>query len=255
MAGGSGDLEELGVEVAGAEEVDVHADAGLGSDVPDVVTVGERLDVLDGGEVCAEGKVGDELGHLAEAGEDDAVRHVGVHGREAKGHGGPERVAEVDRLVVLVRHAAEESGAGAVGEGLEGGDFEEDLDLVDGLAVRGVAEAEAVPRQRRVAGADGARHVAVVVVVVGQVPVAAVESDPVSEDLERVAGTGVGLTVCGCELVVSRNRLVLYVGPIENKLRVSSLDCFLVVQTFFFFISNLGNQGKKKKEGGLCLRL
>lgn len=138
-------LEHLGVKVARAKEVDVDADAVPGRDVAGGVVPGEEAVVGDGGKVCAERKVGQELGHLAEAGEDDGVGDVGVQGREGVGHGRAERVSQVDGLVELVRDAAQLSAARRVRQGLEGRDFEKDLNLVDGIAVGGAADAQAVP--------------------------------------------------------------------------------------------------------------
>lgn len=70
----------------------------------------------------------------------------------------------MNRLGELVRNAAEVAVASNFRQCLESSDFEEDLDLVDGVAVRRVADAQAIPGERRITGIEGAINVTVFVV-------------------------------------------------------------------------------------------
>lgn len=200
-------LEHVGREVTRAKELLVDADRALGGNVTGDVLVREVLDAADGDKVTAEGKLGHETGSLAESGQDDGVGHVGVLAGVGVGHGRTERVADVDVLGEAVVDAANVAVVQTLGQLLQGSNLEVDLDLVDGVTVRRLSDAQAVPGQGRVALLDGLVDVAVVVVVEGVVPVAAVKADTVGEDLDGVARAVVRLTVRGSKLVLALDRL------------------------------------------------
>jgi hypothetical protein len=206
-----GEVQHLGVKGTRGEEVLVDGGLGRGRNVAVLVLASQQRVLGDGAKVGAEDEAGDEVGDVAEAGEDDAGAQLGVQVGEVVGHGGAEGVADVDNLSEGVAAAVAQGAVGELlGEGAQGLDLEELLDLVDGVAVGGVADAEAVPGQRGVAVVvDGAGDVAVVVVVEGEIPVAAVEADAVGEQLDRVARPVVGLAVGRGELVVALDGGVL----------------------------------------------
>lgn len=219
-------------EVAGAEEVNVHADGVLGRDVAGGILAPEPVaDLGDGRKVGAEGEEGHVVGRLGEAREDNGVGDVGVLGGQRVGHGGAERVADVHLLAeAVVGEAAEVALVGHLGQLVQGLDLEAELDLLDGVAVGGLRDAEAVPGERRVAGVEGVRDVRVVVAREGVVPVGAVEADAMGEDLERGGRTGLGVADCGGEGVV-----FLDVGVV--LVRVSH---FLSLSLSLFYIVQLG---------------
>jgi hypothetical protein len=108
-----------------------------------------------------------------EAGQDYGVGDVGVQDGQGERLRGAERVPDIDGFG---EPGALGAGQGSLfelgGEGVQGGYFEPELDFVDGLAVGGLASAEAVPGECRVASGEGLRDVGVVVVGVRKVPVA-----------------------------------------------------------------------------------
>lgn len=90
----------------------------------------------------------------------------------------------MDVLVEGAGDARDGARAELIGEGFEGGELEEALDLVDGFAMGGLGDAEAVPGEGGVAVVvDGRADVAVVVVVDGEVPVTPIKADAVGQDL------------------------------------------------------------------------
>lgn len=215
-------LKDLGIKLMRREEVGLQPDGRLGGQISLRVLVGEVLDALDGDKVGAQQELGQEVADLAEAGEDDAVAQPGVCAGHAEGDGRAKRVANVHHLAVPVLAAAQLAALDPFGEALEGGHLEEDLYLVDGVAVGRVGDPEPVPRQDRVALVDGAVDVAVVVVVVGEMPVGAREADAVRDDVEGVAAAPDGLAVGRRELVVAPDRPVL--GPLASRACVSGGD-------------------------------
>lgn len=167
-----GIIKHVLVKVAGAEEVDVDADAGEGRNVARGVLVLEGVDAAYGGKVAAEDKVGQVVGELREASEDDGVGELGVEIGEAVAHDGAKGVADVDVLVEFGGDAADVAVVDLLSKRAESLNLKRHLDLVDGvLAVVGVRNAEAVPGERGVALLNGAVDVRVVVVVEGVVPV------------------------------------------------------------------------------------
>lgn len=87
-------------------------------------------------------------------------------------------------VVFVLLLETELAGGGLLCERLQSCDFEEDLNLINRITLRGGANAEAVPSKGGVAVVvDSSGNVGVVVLVEGNVPVAAVEADTVGEDL------------------------------------------------------------------------
>lgn len=201
-------VQDPGVEVAGAEEVDVHPDAGLHADVARRVLGLQALDLGHGDEVAAHGEVVEEPGRVAEPLEDDALGELGIQPRETVRHCRAEAVARVRDAVELVLQADGQLALGRLlCESLQCLQLEKDLNLIDGVALGRGADAKAVPGEGRVAMAvDGGSDVGVVVLVEGKVPVAAVKADAVREDLQSMTRAGVRLAVCCCQ----------FVGPLDG---------------------------------------
>lgn len=109
-------LEDVLGEVAGAVELDVHADGAGRANVAGGVLVLEGVDAADRDKVAAEGEKTNKAGRLAEASEDDAVGLVGVFAGETVGHGGTERVAGMVVLLEFVLDAADVAVVEALGE-------------------------------------------------------------------------------------------------------------------------------------------
>lgn len=108
------------------------------------------------------------------------------------------------------RDALDLTGLDHEGELFESINLEQSLDLVDGIAVRGHANAETVPGEGRIAvHVYSFVDIAVVVVVDRQIPVATVEANAMSQDLQGARSAAVWLTVCGRDLIVSLDRRVL----------------------------------------------
>lgn len=193
------------VKVAGAEEVHVHANGRLGCNVPRGILAAEAVgNVGHGGKVGSKEEEADIVWALGEAGEDDGVGDGRVLRGEGVGHGGAKGVANVDLGGELVaREAAEAALVGGHCELVQSLDLEGELDLLYGVAVRGLCDAEAVPGQGGVAGlGQGVAHVGVVVVGKGVVPVGAVKANTVGENLERGGRARGGMAEGGSECVV-----------------------------------------------------
>ena len=74
----------------------------------------------------------------------------------------------MNNLVERARDARDLAIAKFLREDFEGVDFEESLNDIDWVAVRGLCDAETVPREKRIAiGIDSLDGVAIVVAVVG----------------------------------------------------------------------------------------
>jgi hypothetical protein len=129
-------------------------------------------------------------------------------------------VTDVDDLLVGMANLRNSAVAQLGGHGIESLDLSLGLDLVDGVAVRGVADAEAVDGQCAVASRESRIDVAVLVVVVRQIPVAKkvladinfdrvpnlrlVEADAVREKLDDAS---TALAVLRRDLIVTLERL------------------------------------------------
>lgn len=188
--------QDLGVKVALREEADLHAALVRRSQVP-VGVIPEHGGLIGLDEGVSQDEVGDEGAVGREARQDDAIRNARVRGREGVRVHRAEGVADVDDLLERASHPRDGARAELVGQRLEGRDLQPRLDLVDGLAVRGLGDAETVPGEGRVAVVvDGRGDVAVVVLVGGEVPVGPVEADAVGEDLEDLSGAAVWPAVC-----------------------------------------------------------
>jgi hypothetical protein len=212
LAGRRGEGQDLRVEGAGGEEVGLHAGRVAGGQVAVGVRGGQGGVGLDVDEVAAELEEGQEAAVLREAGQGDAVRDGRVHGGQRVRVRAAEAVADVHDLLELVVDALEAAFAQLLSQGAQAVDLEQGLDLLDGVAVGGLGDAQTVPGEGReavVVGGYGA--VGVVAAVERQVPVAPVEADAVGEDLH-----GLGLLVLarhavgGGELIVAADGLVLF---------------------------------------------
>lgn len=215
--------QDLRLEVVRPEEVDLHTTLVRGRNVP-VGVVAHRRHLVRLDEGAAEDEVCQERPVLREARQDDAVRDVRVQRRQRVAVRGAERMADVHDLGEL---AVLEAGKGAVadlvGEGLEGGDLEHGLDLVDGLAVRGLRDAEAVPGQRREAVVvDDGADVAVLAALGREVPIATIETNTVGQDLDDGTRAGVGLAVGRGQLVGSTDVGILFEVLVEGSGRWAS---------------------------------
>lgn len=204
LAVSGGVLQHIGGEVAGAKKVNMHANGGFGGNVAgDVLLLEAGADGSDGGKIGAEGKEGHVGRGLGEAGENNGVGDVGVFGGEGVGHGGAKRVADVDGAgEVVALEAAEVGIARAEGELVQGLDLESELNLLNGVAMRGLGDAEAVPGEGGVAGIESVGDIRVVVRGKGVVPVGTVKADAVSEDLKSGRRTRGRVADCGGEGVV-----------------------------------------------------
>ena len=203
-------VKNLLVEITWCEEVDVDAHPRARTHVSLRVLTDQRVDGRHGDKVPAEGEETHVVGDLAEAREDDTSADVRILADEAVGHGRAERMAQVHDSLVGVRDTASVAAGELKCELLERRDLEEDLDLVDGLAVGGLADAETVPCEGRVAVVvDSAGDVAVLEVLCREVPVGTVEADAVCHDLKDITRTRVWLTVGHCELVVTLDIMLL----------------------------------------------
>lgn len=196
-----GGVQDVAVELARREED--HLDGDLIA--RDEVTVGVLLEAglrVSVGEVQADEAPRLVLGHVAEAGQDHAVRDGRVHGRQGVGVAGPLRVAHVHDLLEGRREARDLAAAGQERQLAQRGHREPLLDLADGIPDRRRAEPDAVPEEGGVPAVEGVVDVAVVVLVGREVPVASVEPDPVRQDLQDAGGARVGLAVGGGQLVL-----------------------------------------------------
>lgn len=145
----------------------------------------EGWDRRDGDEVAAQLEQRQEGAVEAEARENEAVGKLRRLARHFEALDRAKRVADVDDLVERPGHAGELLRASQLRQLLECRDLERRLDLVDGLAVRRLAHAQPVPRQRREPIlAHGALDVRVVIAVERDVPIPPVEADAVREDLQ-----------------------------------------------------------------------
>lgn len=170
-----GEGQDLGVVVGGVKEkVCVAVDVGVGQVARDVGLggaigdAGVQLGLLEVGASEEEREVG---GVHGEAGEDDAVRDVGVLGSQSVGLGRSEGVADVDDLFGVSLHAGQRAVAQLAGDLGQGLDLEEGLDFVLGLAVRRVAHTQTVISECVVALGQGVVDIGIVEVVVWQIPV------------------------------------------------------------------------------------
>lgn len=182
-------VQNFRVEVPGAKEVALHTDAGLHTDITRRVLALQALDLGHGDKVATQSEVVEESGSVAEALEDDTLGELRIQTRETIGHSSAEAVSCVGDTVELVLVTnREHSISSLLGEDLQSGEFEEDLDFVDCFALGRGADAKTVPSEGRVAVAiNGGCDVGVVVLVEWEIPIAAVEADAVGEDLEGVA--------------------------------------------------------------------
>ena len=129
----------------------------------------------------------------------------------------------MDNLLRLL-DAGNLPGPQGLGQGTQVINLEQSLDLVDGIAVAGHANAETIPSERGIAvlvrGDGGVR---VVAAIVGNVPVAAVKADAVGQDLESLGrGAAVGRSAAGVavgsgKLVVARDGLVLFAMSVRRR--------------------------------------
>lgn len=205
-----GVLEQLGIKLAGSQKLDVEADAGCHRDVAGGVFGRQGRHLLYGLEIAAEGEAAEEVWVLAVAGQDGGIAEVGVGVDEVVGHGRAEGVADVDELAELGADARYCAVAEELGELREGGNLEVLLDFVDGVALGGRGNAETVPCEGREAILVGSLgHVAVIVVIVGEVPVAAVEANAVGQDVEGISRAVVWLAVGGADAVVAVDSFIL----------------------------------------------
>ena len=119
-------------------------------------------------------------------------------------------MANVNNLWKFARDTFDRTLSQALCESAKSIDFEKGLDLLDWVAVRRHADAEAIPGERRVAILIySLLDVAVVVVVEGQIPIAAVETNAVGQDLHHFGGSAVWLAVGGRDIVFAGHCLVL----------------------------------------------
>lgn len=93
-----------------------------------------------------------------------------------------------------------------VGQSLESCNFECDLNLVDRLAVAGHANTKTVVGEGSVALLESLVDIAVVVVVVGEIPVGAVEANAMGEELHGV-GSSVGWSAVGGGQIVGSGKV------------------------------------------------
>lgn len=146
--------------------------------------------------VAAKGKVGHVSARLREARQDQTIRSFRVEDRERVTLDASERVANVLDLVEGAMDAWDRTGAELHRQVVEGGYLQRRLDFIDGLAMLRHAHAEAIPSEGAVAiFVCRFGHVGVVVVVDTDVPVGAVETNAVGEQLNEAGGTRVGLAV------------------------------------------------------------
>jgi len=178
--------KNLGVELAGGEEVALQRRGVAGGDVSGRVhsQAGNRV---GRDKVAAEHEVRAIRSVLGEAGQDQAGRELRVLLRQRVALYGAEAVADVHDLGVRRLQGGDGGGTELARELGQRGDLEEGLDLVDGLAVAGLARAEAIPGKGRVSASERGVDIAVLVVGEGKVPVAAVEGETVGEKLEDFA--------------------------------------------------------------------
>jgi hypothetical protein len=176
-------------------------------------------------QVPSSNDVWQELAGNGETGKNNTVGVVRVQGREPVRLNGTERVANVDdfgvRRADFWNTAVAELGSHSV----EGLNFGLSLNLVERVAVGRVANTETVNSERAVASRKSIVDVAVVVVVVAQIPIAAelvstsfmnqsrrnlrlVEPDTVAEKLDLSAAALVWLAVLSRDFVASLQSLV-----------------------------------------------
>lgn len=122
-------------------------------------------------------------------------------------------MADVEDLGVRIGDAGQRGAPQARRQGPERRDLERRLDLVDGLAVRRLPDAEAVVGEGAVPPPQGLGHVAVVVVVDREVPVRPVEADAVCQYLQGRPGPAVRGAVLRRYGVISRYCRVLLSLP------------------------------------------
>lgn len=129
----------------------------------------------------------------------------------------------MDEFIKFCADAVDGALAEEGGKFLQSGNFERLLDLVDWIALGRGGDAETVPGEGRVAlFVNGLGDVAVVEVVEGEIPVAAIETDAVGQDLEGLAGSVVWLAVGGGDGVLAADGFVLEMEKtLSTVLRVS----------------------------------
>lgn len=135
LANGESIGQHLGIEIARGKEVNLDANGGLGRNVSTGVLCCQGGIVFHRPVVAAEEEASDEVGDLAEAGQDGGVAEVWVCVDEAVGECRAEGVADVDELVKLCVDAVDGAVAEEHGELFESGCLEGLLDLVDGVAL------------------------------------------------------------------------------------------------------------------------
>lgn len=92
---------------------------------------------------------------------------------------------------------------------MQRGNFQKNLDFVDGVAMRRHTHTKAVPGKRGIALIYGVVDIAEVVDLEWIVPVGTVKTNSVSEDLDGVARAAVRLTVRSRKLVLARHNFAL----------------------------------------------
>lgn len=149
----------------GREEVDVHALLRSRSEITARQSCKLRVD-LGSAEVASEQELREERAILSEAGQTQTIGNAGVLRTEHVRLHRTERVADMKHFGEL-GCAGNRARSQLVREGLEGCDFEEHLDLVDGVSLGRHADAQTVVAQSGIAVVvHGLVDVAVVVVVV-----------------------------------------------------------------------------------------
>lgn len=145
----------------------------------------------------------EESAILGETSQAKSVGDTRVHGGERVALDGSEGVSNVEDLLKR-RNTRDSSSTESVGELLESSNLEGDLDLIDRLALAGHTDTKTVVGEGGEAVVlDRTVGVGVVVVVVGEVPVRAVEADTVGEKLNGIRGTVRWSAVGGGQVVAS----------------------------------------------------
>lgn len=141
-------------------------------------------------QVATSEEITHERGVEGEASQDDALCQARVEVCEDVGLDGAEGVTDVHDGVIGRVDTREVAIAELGCQGVQGGNFEIGLDLVEWVAMLGLADTQAIVAQGHETSIQGGIDVGIVEVVVGKIPVRLVKTNSVGQDLQSRAVSG-----------------------------------------------------------------